>query len=167
MKFVALVLALSFSAVSYAAPAVLSLSVVGHEKEGVYIIGFTSDKKLNLESREWFDLALRDREAGFIHDCSPRLALTLAEIHRRTGSIIRLHSGYRTKPTNDKHTGVDNSHHLDCTAVDISLEDMSQPDLAALALVVLTDLWGDKVGGVGVYDSRVHIDVGARRYWEN
>lgn len=77
--------------------------------------------------------------------------------------IVYIHSGYRTQATNDmlreRSSGVaKNSLHTKGKAIDFSIPGVSPRLVASIAREV-TD------GGVGQYDSFVHIDTGPKREW--
>lgn len=68
-------------------------------------------------------------------------------------------SGVRCKFWNDQVGGADESFHTKGMATDLKTADRAESDeLAQMA---------DKVGfgGIGVYDTWVHVDVGPRRRW--
>jgi uncharacterized protein YcbK (DUF882 family) len=69
-------------------------------------------------------------------------------------------SGYRTPATNAATEGAArNSQHLFARAVDIVVDGVSMERL-------FDACWSRKLaGGVGYYDTHVHLDSGARRWW--
>jgi uncharacterized protein YcbK (DUF882 family) len=110
---------------------------------------------------------LRDHRDDEVFDIKPALYDALFELIHRTGhrGDVILHSGYRSKKTNDilkKYlTGVSrDSLHTQGVALDFKLDnqDLMQTFKAALDL---------KAGGVGYYPEKdfLHIDIGKVRYW--
>ena len=81
----------------------------------------------------------------------------------KPSKIVHVHSGYRTRATNDKlraeSTSVaKDSLHIQGKAIDFSIPGVSPRLIASIAREVLD-------GGVGQYDSFVHIDSGPKREW--
>lgn len=80
-------------------------------------------------------------------------------LHGVSGPII-ITSGYRTPETNAATEGAArNSQHLYARAVDMYIGGVSMHELfdACYAREIS--------GGIGYYDSHVHLDSGTRRYW--
>jgi uncharacterized protein YcbK (DUF882 family) len=76
------------------------------------------------------------------------------------GGPIVITSGYRTPLTNAHTEGAArNSEHLRATAVDMYVEGCSMRRLydACYARAI--------AGGIGYYDTHIHMDTGPRRYW--
>ena len=91
--------------------------------------------------------------------------LEIQEQARRNGfsGDVRFLSGYRSRATNDaiRAAGANaarNSLHIQAKAIDFSLPGVSIRDTIRLSK-------GLHIGGVGGYDSFVHIDTGRVRFW--
>lgn len=97
------------------------------------------------------------------HVVRDELLTLLNRIRRAWGRPIIVNSGYRSPEWNRKVGGVENSWHTKGLAADIRPE--KQEDLAELQDLCL-DLNLD--GGVGLYDSFVHVDARGRfARWDN
>lgn len=114
---------------------------------------------------EWF---MRDWREGRSMPIDPHLLRFLAVLRHiavlegHEGEIL-LHSGFRTRRTNDmlRRRGkgaAANSLHLRAKAADISLPGLSSARLAILARRT-------RLGGVGRYPGFVHVDSGRPRHW--
>ncbi len=79
---------------------------------------------------------------------------------RGTEAPITVTSGYRCAQTNANTEGAArNSQHLYAKAVDMYVPGVSTRDLFAAC-------WSRGLsGGIGYYDSHVHLDSGTRRFW--
>ncbi|MYA89728.1 MAG: DUF882 domain-containing protein [Boseongicola sp. SB0662_bin_57] len=114
---------------------------------------------------EWF---MRDWREGVSMPIDPVLLQFLAcirhfAVHEGHEGEIVLHSGFRTKGTNDmlRRAGkgaARNSLHLQAKAADISMEGIPPSRLAAAARRT-------GLGGVGRYRGFVHVDAGRPRHW--
>ena len=114
---------------------------------------------------EWF---MRDWREGQSMPVDPDLLRFLA--HLRHAAILEghegeilLHSGFRTRKTNEmlRRAGMGaaaNSLHLRAKAADISLPGLRPSRLARAARRT-------GLGGVGLYSSFVHVDTGRPRHW--
>jgi uncharacterized protein YcbK (DUF882 family) len=74
---------------------------------------------------------------------------------------ILVHSGFRSKKTNAKEGGKQNSMHLQAKAIDFSIEGVPSEYMGRLA-----SIFG--VGGVGFYLGKrgfTHVDTGSVRFW--
>jgi uncharacterized protein YcbK (DUF882 family) len=107
---------------------------------------------------------MRDVRATAVSPIDLRVYYLLAALQAEFGgrSII-ITSGYRTKSTNDelRRQGIDaarNSFHLRGRAVDIQIDGVPLHHMAALGSRL-------GLGGVGIYDSFVHLDTGPLRIW--
>jgi uncharacterized protein YcbK (DUF882 family) len=107
---------------------------------------------------------MRDVRATAVSPIDLRVYYLLAALQAEFGgrSII-ITSGYRTKATNDelRRQGIDaarNSFHLRGRAVDIQIDRVPPHHMAALGSRL-------GLGGVGIYDSFVHLDTGPLRIW--
>jgi len=109
---------------------------------------------------------LRDMQADRVFAMDRSLLDTLAGIqawlrHSGVDAPIELHSGYRTRRTNNKTEGAAlNSRHVVGQAADISVPGVSSVNLAAISSVLGR-------GGTGFYVGRgfVHVDTGNERVW--
>ena len=89
---------------------------------------------------------------------SPELVDVLQKIRSRFCRPVTIKSGYRT-PTNNKAVGgAADSQHLYGTAADITVKGVEPKKIAAYADALLPH-----TGGIGIYDTFVHIDVRAVR----
>jgi uncharacterized protein YcbK (DUF882 family) len=113
------------------------------------------------------DVLLRDFRNGATHPIDPALMDTLTDLAAQRGvaPVFQVISGYRSPQTNQMlrshSTGVaSRSLHMEGRAIDVRLEGVACPDLAAQAL-------GLARGGVGFYRASdfVHLDTGAFRTW--
>ena len=109
---------------------------------------------------------LRDLQADRVFAMDRSLLDMLAGIQAwlKQGGIdapIEIHSGYRTRRTNDKTEGAAlNSRHVVGQAADISVPGVSNVRLAGMSSVLGR-------GGTGFYVGRgfVHVDTGNERIW--
>ena len=85
---------------------------------------------------------------------SPELVSVLQNIRTHFGKPVTITSAYRTPAHNKKVGGVSDSQHLYGAAADIKVKGVSPERVAQYAEKLLTGK-----GGIGVYDSFVHIDV--------
>ena len=93
----------------------------------------------------------------------PDLVHLLNRIRERFGRKIIVNSAYRSPEHNRAVGGVENSFHVQGLAADIRPECLDDlPDLQDLCLAMVRD------GGVGLYDTFVHVDArGNRARWDN
>ena len=114
---------------------------------------------------EWF---MRDWREGRSMPVDPDLLRFLARLRHaavlegHAGEIL-LHSGFRTRKTNEmlRRAGMGaatNSLHLRAKAADISLPGLRPAHLARTARRT-------GLGGVGLYSGFVHVDTGPPRHW--
>ena len=93
----------------------------------------------------------------------PELVHLLNRIRELFGKPIIVNSAYRSPAHNAAVGGVANSYHVQGLAADIrpeKLEDLD--DLQDLCLELVLE------GGVGLYDTFVHVDVrGRKARWDN
>ena len=93
------------------------------------------------------------------------LIVMLNAIRSRYGRPIVINSGYRSPEHNKAVGGVDNSQHVLGTAADIRPLSENMADLPELQ-AICDEL--NAHGGVGFYDTFVHVDVrGERARWDN
>ena len=110
--------------------------------------------------------ALRDIQADRVFPMDRGLLDVLAGLQvwlARSGvhAPLEIHSGYRTRTTNQKLEGAAlNSRHLLGKAVDVTVPGVKNIKLAGMASVLGR-------GGTGLYPGRnfVHIDTGDERVW--
>jgi uncharacterized protein YcbK (DUF882 family) len=109
---------------------------------------------------------LRDLQADRVFAMDRSLLDMLAGIqawlrHSGADAPIEIHSGYRTRRTNNKTEGAAlNSRHVVGQAADISVPGISNVKLAGMSSVLGR-------GGTGFYVGRgfVHVDTGNERIW--
>jgi uncharacterized protein YcbK (DUF882 family) len=110
------------------------------------------------------DRLMRDVEADEVQPIDLRVYYLLAMVQAEfDGRPILVTSGYRTEATNERlrRRGIDaarNSFHLRGRAVDIRVRGVEPRGMARLGLLL-------GLGGVGVYPTFVHLDIGPRRTW--
>lgn len=93
------------------------------------------------------------------------LIVMLNAIRSRYGRPIVINSGYRSPEHNKAVGGVANSQHVLGTAADIRPLSENMADLPELQSIC--DEMNPR-GGVGFYDTFVHVDVrGERARWDN
>lgn len=105
------------------------------------------------------DWLMRDWRQNQMVNCDRRLYAALYVLQRyfsQTGRIS-IHSGFRTEATNtllrEKGYGAaPNSQHLNAKAVDFSIPGVDLKQVARAA-------WNLKLGGIGLYETFVHIDT--------
>ena len=85
---------------------------------------------------------------------SPDLVSVLQKIRAHFGEPVTITSAYRTPAHNAKVGGVSDSRHLYGVAADIKVKNVSPLRVAQYAEQLLTNK-----GGIGVYESFVHVDV--------
>lgn len=85
---------------------------------------------------------------------SPDLVSVLQKIRAHFGKPVTITSAYRTPAHNAKVGGVADSQHLYGAAADIKVKNVSPLRVAQYAEQILINK-----GGIGVYETFVHIDV--------
>lgn len=85
---------------------------------------------------------------------SPELLKILQNIRNHFGKAVTINSAYRTPTYNKKVGGATLSQHIYGTAADIKITGVTPKEIARYAETLLEG-WG----GIGVYNSFVHIDV--------
>jgi len=87
----------------------------------------------------------------------------MQSLRDRIGSQIIVHCVNRC-PDHNRHIGGEqNSRHLYGQACDFHAKHLTIPELHAFVLSsedILT-------GGIGIYDTFVHVDIGSKRIWDN
>lgn len=91
------------------------------------------------------------------------LVEVLQRIRNHFGKPLTINSAYRTKAYNIKIGGVSNSQHVQGTAADIVVKGVDPLKVAQYAEYIMHNN-----GGIGLYNSFVHVDVRVRRSrWKN
>lgn len=90
-----------------------------------------------------------------LSDVSPSLVQRLQVLRDILNAPIIVNSGCRCESYNASVGGAPNSYHIAGMAADIRTRDMAK-------LVELTRNWS---GGMSVYQSFIHVDIGPRRRW--
>lgn len=80
------------------------------------------------------------------------------------GKPIQVNSGYRTPTYNKAVGGVPSSSHLVAKAADIKVNGLSSLELVKIILKLIQE-GKMKNGGIGLYDTFVHYDIGNIRRW--
>lgn len=85
---------------------------------------------------------------------SPGLVTILQKIRTHYGKPVYINSAYRTEAHNKKVGGATYSQHKYGTAADIHINGVTQKALAAFIETLMPN-----TGGIGIYNSFVHVDV--------
>lgn len=85
---------------------------------------------------------------------APKLVTVLQKIRTHFGKSVKINSGYRTASHNKKVGGAAYSQHLYGMAADIKVTGVAPKEVAAYAETLLKN-----TGGIGIYDTFVHVDV--------
>ncbi len=94
---------------------------------------------------------------------SDELVKILQNIRNHFNKSVNITSAYRTDSYNAKIGGVKGSQHTKGTAADIYIKDIKPLDIAMYVEFIMPNH-----GGIGLYDSFVHIDVRHNRSrWKN
>ena len=88
----------------------------------------------------------------------PRLIARLFKVYDQFGGPIIIYSGFRTPKTNEHVRGAEGSLHMKARAVDFRIPDVPNKDIADW-------LYANINGGVGLYDTHIHMDTGRKRRW--
>lgn len=81
----------------------------------------------------------------------------------RVKKPVIVHCVNRCKEHNEKVGGVPKSLHIEGKACDFHVKGLTIPELHAIA-ITSEDIF---TGGIGLYDTFVHVDIGSKRYWDN
>lgn len=101
-------------------------------------------------------------ESPYPEVVAPELYGLLDSIREEFGKPVLVNCGYRSPEHNAKVGGVKNSFHVQGLAADIRPKDLK--DLAQLQSIADSK---NPNGGVGLYDTFVHVDVrGKRGRWD-
>ncbi len=92
----------------------------------------------------------------------PHLLAVLELVRIKFNKPVFINSGYRCPQHNLEVGGVTNSQHVQYTAADIEVADISPAEVHAFLNVVFPNSYG-----LGLYDTFVHVDVreGSRARW--
>lgn len=85
---------------------------------------------------------------------APKLVTVLQKVRTYFGKPVTINSGYRTVAHNKAVKGATYSQHLYGTAADITVKGVSPKVVAAYVEKLMP-----KTGGIGIYDTFVHVDV--------
>lgn len=89
---------------------------------------------------------------------APKLITVLQKIRTHFGKPVTINSAYRTVSKNKAVGGATYSQHLYGTAADIVVKDVAPKTVAAYAEKLLPN-----TGGIGIYNTFVHVDVRATK----
>ena len=93
---------------------------------------------------------------------NPKLVAKLEILRTLIGDKpINITSGYRCSKHNKEVGGIADSQHLKNNAVDFYVKNMKPYDVYYYANKVFWD------GGVGIYKTHIHVDVGKKQRWQN
>jgi uncharacterized protein YcbK (DUF882 family) len=129
-----------------------------------YDIPFWRDGAPDQQGLAELNWLMRDIRAAEVNPIDSRIYYLLAMLQAEFGGRpIIITSGYRTTATNEwlRQQGIDaarNSFHLCGQATDIRIWGMPPARVAELG-------WLLSLGGVGLYETFVHLDTGPRRFW--
>lgn len=89
---------------------------------------------------------------------APKLVTILQKIRTNFGKPVTINSAYRTASKNKAVGGATHSQHLYGTAADIVVKGVAPKTVAAYVEKLLPN-----TGGIGIYDTFVHVDVRATK----
>jgi uncharacterized protein YcbK (DUF882 family) len=92
------------------------------------------------------------------------LAKNLQVLRDEIGESLTINSGYRSPAWNKKVGGAKNSMHLKAMASDLVCRSLTPKQLKAVIEKLIKE-GKMKNGGIGLYPSFVHYDIGATRRW--
>ena len=123
-------------------------------------LGWIQRRRLNHFMRDWREDKVKRIDPSVVQDF-----LETCRAFTSPGNPIdvRVNSGYRSKKTNEmlrqrnRNVAI-NSLHIEGRAIDFALPGVSQRQLGAVANDICR-------GGVGTYNTFVHIDSGSNRRW--
>jgi uncharacterized protein YcbK (DUF882 family) len=135
-------------------------SGTGATFDGIWFSGDGPD----LEAMSDLSSALADEGCDPPKPFDPATIAIVWEVASRTrlGSVLEVHSGYRTPRVNRMVHGAGDSQHLRAMAMDIGVPSGRMPVVAETARKLAR-------GGVGIYRHRhfVHLDSGPVRSWSD
>ena len=94
-----------------------------------------------------------------LYNTNAMLIKGLQELRNYLGMPIIINSGTRCKAHNKKVGGTPNSYHITGHAADIRVPNITPQELAKIAEQIRVF----KYGGIGIYNTFVHVDVRGRR----
>ena len=105
----------------------------------------------------------RDNDATLIngYNMNEQLIKILDDIRDVTGKPMTVNSGYRSPAYNKEIGGAEHSQHKLYKAADIHIDSQEEGD----EIERLAKVFG--IGGVGRYNTFIHLDTGRERYWDN
>lgn len=92
------------------------------------------------------------------------LAKNLQVLRDEIGESLTINSGYRSPSWNKKIGGVKSSMHLKAMASDLVCKSLTPKQLKAVIEKLIKE-GKMKNGGIGLYPSFVHYDIGDARRW--
>jgi uncharacterized protein YcbK (DUF882 family) len=92
------------------------------------------------------------------------LAKNLQVLRDEIGESLTINSGYRSPSWNKKIGGVKSSMHLKAMASDLVCKSLTPKQLKSVIEKLIKE-GKMKNGGIGLYPSFVHYDIGATRRW--
>jgi uncharacterized protein YcbK (DUF882 family) len=92
------------------------------------------------------------------------LAKNLQVLRDEIGETLTINSGYRSPSWNKKVGGAKNSMHLQAMASDLVCRSLTPNQLKAVIEKLIKE-GKMKNGGIGLYPSFVHYDIGPVRRW--
>jgi uncharacterized protein YcbK (DUF882 family) len=93
-----------------------------------------------------------------------KLATNLQVLRDHIGEAVFLNSGYRSPKYNARIGGAKNSMHMQAKAADITTKSYSPKQLKSIIEKLIKEGKMEN-GGIGLYPSFVHYDVGPARRW--
>ena len=129
------------------------VDVISNERIVVHYYSMAKEGNLKLsENFKVREFACNDdSDVVFV---APELVEILQKIRNHYGRAVNVNSGYRTFSYNKKIGGAAYSQHMYGTAADIRITGVSPKEIADYAETLLFDR-----GGIGIYNTFVHIDV--------
>lgn len=134
-----------------------------HTKEFLNLSDQTSlwsQDKINTFFRDWRANATSKIDLRLVSALKTMVDITKLKTN---SNKINIHSGFRTKKTNDmlrlsSSSVAEKSYHMQGRALDFSIEGIRSRDLGK----IVSDNFD---GGVGVYRGFIHVDTGPKRIW--
>lgn len=132
--------------------------------EGSYII-FSKDSDLTYQITDNFTLKelLTNNPVNSYTKLHKTLILRLQKIRDKLESPIIILSTYRDFYYNKRVLGSSKSEHINGNAIDFKVQNLDE------AKKTLLDDYENGLlnGGLGLYDTFIHIDVGKKRFWDS
>ena len=119
-----------------------------------------SPDRINTFFRDWRSNATAQIDLRLV--AGLKTIIDIAKLKKNI-SRVNIHSGFRTKKTNDmlrlsSSSVAEKSYHIQGRALDFSIEGIRSRDLGKI-------VYDNFDGGVGVYRGFVHVDTGPKRIW--